>query len=553
MFSVVISVLDAEDPHDNHGTHEYGQSSELMMDLDQHSTFPSPSNPPTSLQSQVTGSHRPTSRADEQEVLLAVMSQSVGFLFRLAVLIRAPGTEVPWSKALAQIQPLPDLFDHNHIVDKHPNLGLTDGRALARRIAQANVKRRQFIRYCSDHGSHLSGKGPAASKDRPSEHLSTKATTLPHGTILGTLREVNPEDTDSLFTTSTAFDGAGKLRLPTLNSLSPGGEPFQCPICFTIKQPEDEKSWKKHAFSDLRAYCCTLGGGKCDSEMFGDRQSWFEHEVSHHRSRFTCILCSEEYPGEEPAIAHFKKSHGSLSHDQISALVESGRTAPASYRLADCPFCDWVAARRRRRAGDSGPSPGLQENETIKPSEFKRHVAMHQEQLALFVLPLSQLSGDDGSDGGENEMEARQGAFQSDPEQHSQYGTSSSRVAAFATTFSEDEVVEKVDPLDISPPPKDTAPTEPQTREDSLETREGLHQSAKKEGGDTTNSAVGDEHSSSLHSKPGASNLGTKRASDQVFDGANDRSFRGGSKGRRITVWFCVGAYSVHTVHYVLT
>lgn len=233
-------------------------------------------------------------------------------------------------------------------------------------------------------------------------------------------------------------------------------------------------------------------------------------------------------------MAHFKKSHGTLSHDQISLLVESGRTAPASYRLADCPFCDWAAERRRRRPGDPGLSPGLHENETVKPFEFKRHVASHQEQLALFVIPRSQLIGDDDSDGGGSEIEAPREDVQSDSKQHSQHEETPSKVAAFTTPSREDELAEKMGRVDISQSLENKAPPKAQTEEDSLETKEEPRQSAKKDDGDTAASAVEDEHSSTLHSERGASNLGTERANDQ-------QKVHGGRR-HRLTVWFCVGA-----------
>ncbi|KAK8073420.1 hypothetical protein PG994_004319 [Apiospora phragmitis] len=147
-----------------------------------------------------------------------------------------------------------------------------NGGQLAKRVAQANVQRRQFIQYCRDHTAHLSTEaGP--SDDRATETVSSKATTLPPAMELDALTaEEFDDDMDSLMTASTTFDNNTKLKLPPLNRLSPDGEAFQCPICSTIKQFDREKAWRAHAYQDLRAYSCTIGGKDCATTMFGDRK-----------------------------------------------------------------------------------------------------------------------------------------------------------------------------------------------------------------------------------------------------------------------------------------
>lgn len=490
------------------------------------------------------------SHVDEQEVLVAVMSQAVGFLFRLATLVKAPEAEARWSKALAQTEPLPDSFDYNHIIEKYPKLDFEQGRLLARRLSQANVKRRQFIQYCADNSSRLSGKGKAVFKDVASEYTLTEATALSPGTTQETRIVEDTEDTESFLTDSTTFEDAGKLRLPPLESLSPDGEPFQCPICFTLQQPEDEKSWKRHAFCDIGAYCCTFGGEKCDSELFGDRQSWFEHETSHHRSHFTCILCNNQYPKRDAATAHVESSHGSLSRDQISVLVDSGRTAPTSYRLADCPFCDWVAERRQRRAGDSGPSLDTQENQNIKPSELQRHVAMHQEQLVLFVVPLSQPSGiggseDDGSHG-ETETEAPRGKLLPAPARKVQDEASPIGVAVFAASTSTEKVVEQLGRVDISEPLKDETGTKTQTREEPLKASEALQHSSETDKSSDTAAAVRNKDSSRLQAEPEAASR-AMNASGRTQAPRPTRYSSGRSS--YITVWSCVSYHSISILY----
>ncbi|KAK8024505.1 hypothetical protein PG993_012571, partial [Apiospora rasikravindrae] len=308
------------------------------------------------------------SPVDECGVLIEVISQSLAFLFRLAVLVKAPGSESRWNRAMQRTGPFPDHFDYDHVLSKYPYMETDSGRQLAKRVAQANVKRRQFIKYCRDHTAHLSTE-KRPSNDGVTEHVSSKATTLPPGMDLNTLAaEEFDDDVDSLMTASTTFDNETKLRLPLLNTLSTQGEAFQCPICHTLKQFDREKSWKKHAYQDLRAYICTIGGRDCVSEMFGDRKSW----------------------DKSATMAHIKVSHGLRLSDQLATLADSGRTVPNHFQASDCPFCDWPLERRIRKSASSDVR-----DEKVSRAELKRHIAMHLEQLALFVLPLADAVDDD--------------------------------------------------------------------------------------------------------------------------------------------------------------
>lgn len=46
-----------------------------------------------------------------------------------------------------------------------------------------------------------------------------------------------------------------------------------------------------YAFRDLKAYVCTVGGPDCDTALFGDRASWFEHEIRQYRAQYRCLVC----------------------------------------------------------------------------------------------------------------------------------------------------------------------------------------------------------------------------------------------------------------------
>ncbi|KAI4862218.1 hypothetical protein F4820DRAFT_33970 [Hypoxylon rubiginosum] len=57
----------------------------------------------------------------------------------------------------------------------------------------------------------------------------------------------------------------------------------------------------------------------------------------------------------------------------------------------DCPFCDdWAMILEQRiNPKEKGVDIGTTQNVSVSTRKFKRHVATHQEQLAIFVLPRS--------------------------------------------------------------------------------------------------------------------------------------------------------------------
>lgn len=94
---------------------------------------------------------------------------------------------------------------------------------------------------------------------------------------------------------------------------------------------------------------------------------------------------------------HIRVYHGQFSKSQLEALIDAGRTAQRTFRTTDCPFCDdW----------DGSPPLSLKSNQQLSPatspkrtflshvvaSEFKKHVATHQEQLAVLALFLNENS-----------------------------------------------------------------------------------------------------------------------------------------------------------------
>ncbi|KAI0114257.1 hypothetical protein F4776DRAFT_330204 [Hypoxylon sp. NC0597] len=353
---------------------------------------------------------------DEAQSLLEVISQCIRSLFRIGILVRKASHRDRFQRALQHSESVfPTWFDIDYVRHKYPKLCGHNTRELAERLGSANAKRRQYIKYCRDHKTRLgrvtdeSPEIPGGDlkddlEDRTTAKLSSKATTmLPVGS--SELAELEPnvteeEDAVSYSTASTTFESTMSLALPSLEELTPDSEPFECPICFTLQSFRREKAWKYHAFNDLKAYVCTIGGQGCANELFRDRNTWFDHELLAHRSKYICPLCSEDADSKASLTLHVESAHGNFATEQISMLAEAGRVVPNHFEAQDCPFCDeWAELLKTKRHGEDKSLIQVDGYTLVSRSRFKRHVATHQEQLAIFVVPRSSEDADHASMG----------------------------------------------------------------------------------------------------------------------------------------------------------
>ncbi|KAH6694154.1 hypothetical protein F5X68DRAFT_49344 [Plectosphaerella plurivora] len=97
---------------------------------------------------------------------------------------------------------------------------------------------------------------------------------------------------------------------------------------------------------------------------------------------------------------HIRARHDFVTPDQIPKLEEAGRRAPNGFKADECPFCDeWAETLATKHAAVAKLQPEGESSYVVivTPSRFKRHMAMHQEQLAIFAMPRA--VGGDGTPG----------------------------------------------------------------------------------------------------------------------------------------------------------
>ncbi|TLD23119.1 hypothetical protein PspLS_07620 [Pyricularia sp. CBS 133598] len=327
---------------------------------------------------------------NEAKILLDVINEYLRSLFRVGMLVRNAGTRDRFDHALqVSTDRFEDFADIDYLRHKSPKLSRVGEEWLLKRLGSSNTKRRQVLKYYRDHKNRLAADGTHDQDLAPTLLRSSKATTfVPQPRKLENFDEDDDDnDATSLASASTTSSALATLRLPRLSELSPDGEPFECPICFILQAFKKEKSWKSHAFGDLKAYTCTAGQ-ECKDLLFSGRNSWFEHELHYHRSTYKCFLCSGvSLPTHGDLKKHFLQQHPDLQGDQVLGFIEQGRQPLKYHNARDCPFCDDWAEHIRTKQDPKGKGIEGPEGEVrVSGSRFRRHVAAHLEQLAIFSM-----------------------------------------------------------------------------------------------------------------------------------------------------------------------
>lgn len=203
-------------------------------------------------------------------------------------------------------------------------------------------------------------------------------------------------------------DDSGILHVPQLEGVSHGIQPFECPFCFGIVQAKRQHSWRKHVLSDLRAYVCM--SADCDVGLFEDKAAWQAHDAECHQRQWSCSQCrSGPFTSAEGLQGHLCSTHevGELPEDVVTKLVDAS-SYPVTETAPTCPFCDFEDdIRKDAAARGQALLPGAQV--VIPLADYHRHLAFHQEQLALFAIPPEvERSVESGSNHGRSKVDSQE-------------------------------------------------------------------------------------------------------------------------------------------------
>ncbi|KAM0479355.1 hypothetical protein ACHAP7_005666 [Fusarium lateritium] len=131
----------------------------------------------------------------------------------------------------------------------------------------------------------------------------------------------------------------------------------------------------RHVFSDLQPYVCMFE--ECKAGLFLTRHEWIKHEIDIHRRQWKCIRCDEfkkQHVRESDMVTHLRQSHSdNITEEQASIILTVCQEPQTTFDSSECPLCsEWNPT-----STDVGNA-----------KDFFRHLAQHQQQLALEALPL---------------------------------------------------------------------------------------------------------------------------------------------------------------------
>ncbi|KZL84090.1 hypothetical protein CI238_11526 [Colletotrichum incanum] len=303
----------------------------------------------------------------------------------------------PAGFATASVDEQGSMYDIRHGLEEESTGLSPSSQCELQELAQSTEVPRGACRRCAARNLECDVYKPNCCPCKPCMRDDTKCEVDGEGWILErtpvkTLRlsKLAPRTEASLTSAATTMSRMPTRALPRLPDLSPAYVPFDCPMCHVTQSFGDEKSWRAHAYEDLKAYICTKGGEACDSTLFTNRDAWFEHEVEHHRTKFTCILCDEgPFLAKSAVREHIISSHGFTDLDNLMLLEGAAAEAPGCYSSDECPFCDTWAEEFRPGTSRHIVAEGSKSALSVMVDKymFMDHLAAHQEELAVLVLP----------------------------------------------------------------------------------------------------------------------------------------------------------------------
>ncbi|ESU18230.1 hypothetical protein FGSG_11383 [Fusarium graminearum PH-1] len=344
-----------------------------------------------------------TKTINELDELLAGVHSAINHLFGISILIRK---QQPRGRLLNLDDfTLESSQDITYVADRFPKA--KSNLWLARRLGNNISKQRKIIQYRQEHRASL-----AKESEQPGVgDTATVVATTYHEIDNLELSDQVPKGVSSsgmsAFTSATSFQSLGNEEgmgrpIPDLSDMTLDGvqleygEPFECPYCRTIQVAAN----RRHVFTDLQPYMCTIKDCRSGNKSFSTRSEWFEHESTVHRWQWECSWCNSPnstFPSSDDFKRHLNKSHpGMVTEAQMPLIVDACERPIRTFNSGSCPLCeDWKPMSANNNA-----------------KGFSRHLARHLQQLSLASIPISTPGleikmSDDASDvGGRSSMES---------------------------------------------------------------------------------------------------------------------------------------------------
>ncbi|CAD0029151.1 unnamed protein product, partial [Aureobasidium pullulans] len=335
-------------------------------------------------------------RSEVLELLKAVQ-EDISSLFKLSSLVEKVTYRDDYAIAGAAIHDtqIHKELEVRDIQDHFPRL--KGSVWLLQRLVQASSARRKYLKHRAFHhdrvpvsSQHVLRQGDddeVSMEDKiPSIHHSDQISMADVNiTGLGSLQEEDEDDHVSQASRDHSIPEISLNQIPTVHTLKElcqDGEVFVCPYCKDKQTIKTEAAWRRHVFSDLKAYVCLAED--CELYMFRSVEAWMNHQLSKHLAVWSCPICREHHPFPSAQLfrAHMRLDHAAdFSEEQLSQLTTSTKHSLDSIRASECQFCDWALILKD--ADQLASSTG---DIHVTLEEYRHHVCSHLEKLVLTAL-----------------------------------------------------------------------------------------------------------------------------------------------------------------------
>ncbi|KAK7550378.1 hypothetical protein IWX91DRAFT_405311 [Phyllosticta citricarpa] len=287
--------------------------------------------------------------------LMEPIKEVISMLLRTSMVIRKPAPHDHFGNFNQVSTTHFEEFDLRHVQDKFPMASPT----LVKRLARATSSRHNYLKYREDRQINLSaGLDSLGDCGQENKNLDLDA-----------FSEAGRTETSF----ASSFQGANNnvFKLPRIPKavaavarfnarLVLGSSRRRLRIRGTENQIQTDSS-RKHVSKDLAPYVCTFDSCSTPFRRFEKRREWFEHELS-HRSKWKCPLnCEIVFNTQEYLSEHLKGHSGTFIDPSGECQVRPDATSSVGCALRP---------------------------EVLPLAQLQSHLGEHQQQLALFALPL---------------------------------------------------------------------------------------------------------------------------------------------------------------------
>ncbi|THX46561.1 hypothetical protein D6D08_10267 [Aureobasidium pullulans] len=335
-------------------------------------------------------------RSEVLELLKAVQ-EDISSLFKLSALVEKVTYRDDYAIAGAAIHDTQILHKELEVRDIQDHFPRLKGSVwLLQRLVQANSARRKYLKYRAFHhdrvpvwSQHVLEQGDddeVSMEDKiPSIHHSDQISMADVNTTgLDSLQEEDEDDHVSQASRDDFIPEISLNQIPTfhtLEELCQGGEVFVCPYCKDKQAMTTEAAWRRHMFSDLKAYVCLAED--CELHMFASSEAWMSHQLSEHLVIWSCPICDRPpFSSGENFQFHIRMCHpAEFSKEQLEQLTTSSKYSADSIRASECQFCDWALILK-----DTDQLASSTGDIHVTLEDYCHHVCSHLEELALTAL-----------------------------------------------------------------------------------------------------------------------------------------------------------------------